>query len=58
MPQKEENEGGNDKDSPVMRFFNYVHEAELKSYGVLFDSFYELEPDYVGYFTKVLRRRA
>ncbi|KAL2537351.1 UDP-glycosyltransferase 73B3 [Forsythia ovata] len=35
-----------------------VKESETRSYGVLFDSFYELEPDYADHYRKVLRRNA
>ena len=32
-----------------------MKEAEAKSYGVLMNSFYELEPEYADHFTKALR---
>lgn len=35
-----------------------VVEAELTSYGAIFNSFYELEPAYADYYTKVLGRKA
>ncbi|XP_021753346.1 scopoletin glucosyltransferase-like [Chenopodium quinoa] len=37
---------------------NAVKESELKSFGVIVNSFYELEPDYADYFRKDLGRRA
>ncbi|KAI3803709.1 hypothetical protein L1987_31869 [Smallanthus sonchifolius] len=33
-------------------------EAEAKSYGVIFNSFYELEPEYVDHYREVLKRKA
>ncbi|KAI3525429.1 hypothetical protein L1887_04210 [Cichorium endivia] len=33
-------------------------EAEMKSYGVIFNSFYELEPEYVHHFREVMNRKA
>lgn len=38
--------------------FKRIKESELKSYGVIVNSFYELEPDYADYFGKTLGRRA
>ncbi|KAK1369634.1 Glycosyltransferase [Heracleum sosnowskyi] len=35
-----------------------VKESELKSYGVIVNSFYELEPDYADHYEDVLKRRA
>lgn len=35
-----------------------VKESELKSYGVIVNSFYELEPDYADHYRNVLNRRA
>ncbi|XP_049397105.1 scopoletin glucosyltransferase-like [Solanum stenotomum] len=34
-----------------------LRESGLKGYGVIFNSFYELEPDYVEYYTNVLSRK-
>ncbi|KAK9071137.1 hypothetical protein SSX86_009705 [Deinandra increscens subsp. villosa] len=33
-------------------------EAEAKSYGVIFNSFYELEPEYVRHYREVMKRKA
>ncbi|KAI3774721.1 hypothetical protein L1987_49281 [Smallanthus sonchifolius] len=33
-------------------------EAEAKSYGVIFNSFYELEPEYVHHYREVLKRKS
>ncbi|XP_071688966.1 scopoletin glucosyltransferase-like [Rutidosis leptorrhynchoides] len=33
-------------------------QAELTSYGVIFNSFYELEPDYARYYHEVMKRKA
>ncbi|KAL2537489.1 UDP-glycosyltransferase 73B3 [Forsythia ovata] len=35
-----------------------VKESETRSYGVLVNSFYELEPDYANHYRKVLRRNS
>ncbi|KNA20580.1 hypothetical protein SOVF_051210 [Spinacia oleracea] len=35
-----------------------IKESELNSYGVIVNSFYELEPDYADFFSKELGRRA
>ncbi|KAL8097153.1 scopoletin glucosyltransferase-like [Apium graveolens] len=35
-----------------------ARESELKSYGVIVNSFYELEPDYADHYRNVLNRRA
>ncbi|GAB4848391.1 hypothetical protein Ancab_003086 [Ancistrocladus abbreviatus] len=40
------------------RFMDRVKESEVKSYGVIVNSFYELEPDYADHYRKVLGRRA
>ncbi|XP_039128977.1 scopoletin glucosyltransferase-like [Dioscorea cayenensis subsp. rotundata] len=39
-------------------FFLHVKEAEKRSYGVVMNSFYELEPDYVEHYRTVTRCRA
>ncbi|CAN4112172.1 unnamed protein product [Withania somnifera] len=45
-------------EEPVMsQLDNSVRDADSKSYGVIFNSFYELEPDYVEHYTKVLGRK-
>ena len=35
-----------------------VKDAEKKSYGAVVNSFYELEPDYVDYYSRVMKRKA
>ncbi|KMT01178.1 hypothetical protein BVRB_9g224300 [Beta vulgaris subsp. vulgaris] len=35
-----------------------IKESELKSYGVIINSFYEMEPDYAKFYSKELRRRS
>ncbi|KAL7206481.1 hypothetical protein ACSBR2_019238 [Camellia fascicularis] len=35
-----------------------LNEAELRSYGVIVNNFYELEPDYVDHYKNILGRRA
>nr|UTK56350.1 glycosyltransferase 1 [Gastrodia elata] len=46
----------------AMEFLSDLHregeEVEPKGYGVLLNSFYELEPDYVDYFREVMGRKA
>uniref|UniRef100_A0A0A9FA29 Glycosyltransferase n=1 Tax=Arundo donax TaxID=35708 RepID=A0A0A9FA29_ARUDO len=39
-------------------FFQRVNAADQRSYGELFNSFHDLEPDYLGHYTKTLGRRA
>lgn len=38
--------------------FKKIRESDLKSYGVLVNSFYELEPDYAEFYRKELGRKA
>lgn len=40
------------------RFHTKMKESELSSYGVIVNSFYELEPEYADYYSNVLKRRA
>ena len=40
------------------RFFKEVEESEVRSYGVVVNSFYELEKVYADYYRKVLGRKA
>nr|BAG80550.1 UDP-glucose:glucosyltransferase [Lycium barbarum] len=47
-----------DEESVMSRVLKEVRESDLKSYGVIFNSFYELEPDYVEHYTKVLGRKS
>lgn len=42
----------------LMDFWTKALEAEAKSYGVIVNSFYELEPDYVHYYKDVVGRMA
>ncbi|KMT01176.1 hypothetical protein BVRB_9g224280 [Beta vulgaris subsp. vulgaris] len=48
----------NGGDSDYKERSKAIKESELKCYGVLVNSFYELEPDYAEYFRKDLGRRA
>ncbi|KAK9071138.1 hypothetical protein SSX86_009706 [Deinandra increscens subsp. villosa] len=41
-----------------MKVFIQSMEAEAKSYGVIFNSFYELEPEYVRHYREVMKRKA
>ncbi|XP_021741876.1 anthocyanin 3'-O-beta-glucosyltransferase-like [Chenopodium quinoa] len=43
--------------SPYTTFSNKVKEADRNCYGVIVDSFYELEKDYIDYFRTTLERR-
>nr|ARM65414.1 glycosyltransferase 1 [Aloe arborescens] len=45
-------------ESPEAGFFKMVRENDAKSYGVLVNSFYELEPDYTQHYRKVVGRKA
>ncbi|KAJ8530056.1 hypothetical protein K7X08_036891 [Anisodus acutangulus] len=47
-----------DEESVMSRVIKEVKESDLKSYGVIFNSFYELEPDYVEHYTKVMGRKS
>ncbi|XP_060168198.1 scopoletin glucosyltransferase [Lycium barbarum] len=47
-----------DEESVMSRVLKEVRESDLKSYGVIFNSFYELEPDYVEHYTKVMGRKS
>ncbi|KAG7977017.1 hypothetical protein I3843_05G008300 [Carya illinoinensis] len=40
------------------KFLKEAHEAEVRSYGVVVNSFYELEPAYANLYIKVLGRKA
>ncbi|KAL3382777.1 hypothetical protein AABB24_002333, partial [Solanum stoloniferum] len=42
-----------EEEAIIFQIFHEVREAYLKSYGVIFNSFYELEPDYFEHYTKV-----
>ncbi|KAK6946075.1 UDP-glucuronosyl/UDP-glucosyltransferase [Dillenia turbinata] len=46
------------EESEINKWMESCVEDELKSYGVLVNSFYELEPTYADYFRNVLKRRA
>ncbi|XP_031128298.1 scopoletin glucosyltransferase-like [Ipomoea triloba] len=45
-------------ENPMSEFMRRVRESEETSYGVIFNSFYELEPDYAEHYKNVLGRRA
>ncbi|KAL5562478.1 hypothetical protein UlMin_032225 [Ulmus minor] len=42
----------------TVAFLKAVHQSELTSYGVIVNSFYELEPAYADHYRKVLGRKA
>lgn len=46
-----------DEESSMSHMIKAVRESDSKSYGVIFNSFYDLEPDYVEHYTNVLGRR-
>jgi len=46
------------KESVWKRKLKQIREAELNSYGVIVNSFYELEPDYADFFRNEMGRRA
>ncbi|KAF3622926.1 Scopoletin glucosyltransferase [Capsicum annuum] len=46
-----------EEETIIFQIFHEVREANLKSYGVFFNSFYELELDYVERYTNVLSRK-
>ncbi|KAL6964028.1 Scopoletin glucosyltransferase [Sarracenia purpurea var. burkii] len=45
-------------ETDITRMLKRVKEADLNSYGVIVNSFYELEPDYADHYRKVLERKA
>ncbi|XP_019165282.1 PREDICTED: scopoletin glucosyltransferase-like [Ipomoea nil] len=45
-------------ENTMSEFMRSVRGSEEKSYGVIFNSFYELEPDYAEHYKNVLGRRA
>ncbi|VFQ78291.1 unnamed protein product [Cuscuta campestris] len=47
-----------DDDSAMSEFMKRIWETEETSYGVIFNSFYELEPDYAEHYRNVLGRRS
>ncbi|XP_074275550.1 scopoletin glucosyltransferase-like [Silene latifolia] len=47
-----------DEDNEFNRRSARIKESEVESYGVIVNSFYELEPDYADFFRKELGRRA
>ncbi|CAH9125780.1 unnamed protein product [Cuscuta epithymum] len=49
--------GGGDE-HPMTAFMNQVRYADEISYGVIFNSFYELEPEFAEYYRKVLGRKS
>nr|GLL23713.1 scopoletin glucosyltransferase-like [Ipomoea trifida] len=48
----------NEFESPMTEIMSRVRESEETSYGVIFNSFYELEPDYAEHYKNVLGIRA
>ena len=47
-----------DVESDFSKMLKRMNETELASYGAIFNSFYELEPDYANHYRDVLGRRA
>ncbi|XP_057542648.1 scopoletin glucosyltransferase-like [Amaranthus tricolor] len=47
-----------DQSGEFMKVFVQALEAEEKSYGIIVNSFYELEPDYAEHYRKVMGRKA
>ncbi|CAI9104625.1 OLC1v1003331C1 [Oldenlandia corymbosa var. corymbosa] len=47
-----------EQDTDLTRLFNRVRESDVNCYGVVVNSFYELEKDYIEYYTKKLGRKA
>lgn len=47
-----------DVETDFSRLLKQVKESEVKSFGVVVNSFYELEPDYADHYRQVLGRRA
>ncbi|CAN0846401.1 Scopoletin glucosyltransferase [Linum grandiflorum] len=51
-------EAEREEDEFLVKFFRDAKESEWKSFGVVFNSFYELEPTYVEHYRKKLGRKA
>ncbi|KAK9677717.1 hypothetical protein RND81_11G161800 [Saponaria officinalis] len=47
-----------DKDNKFRNIMESIKKSELESYGVIVNSFYELEPDYAEFYKRELGRRA
>ncbi|CAJ1939527.1 unnamed protein product [Sphenostylis stenocarpa] len=45
-------------DVEAKRFWKQIHESEVRSYGVIVNSFYELEKDYADHYRKEFGRKA
>ncbi|KAM7469838.1 hypothetical protein LguiA_008021 [Lonicera macranthoides] len=54
IPQHEREENNND----FIELLNQVRGSDLESYGVIVNSFFELEPDYANHYINVLKRKA
>ncbi|VFQ65780.1 unnamed protein product [Cuscuta campestris] len=50
--------GGQEEESPMSEFMRQVSMSEETSFGVIFNSFYELEPEYAEHYRNVLGRRS
>ncbi|KAK9696842.1 hypothetical protein RND81_08G000600 [Saponaria officinalis] len=53
-----EYEGSDGIDTALSRLCNGAGRALFTSYGVIFNSFYQLEPDYVDYYTNTMGKRS
>ncbi|KAH7515579.1 hypothetical protein FEM48_Zijuj10G0041600 [Ziziphus jujuba var. spinosa] len=58
MPDFQKNDDHEDNEKPFTKFYRVGMEAEMNSYGVLVNSFYELEKDYADYYRKGLGMKA
>ncbi|KAL9231726.1 hypothetical protein vseg_006915 [Gypsophila vaccaria] len=47
-----------DKDNAYCKKMEFIRKSELESYGVIVNSFYELEPEYADFFREELGRKA
>ncbi|VFQ78292.1 unnamed protein product [Cuscuta campestris] len=56
--RKDRSEIGSEVEAPMAEFISQLREAERTSYGVVFNTFYGLEPDYADHFQKVLGRKS
>ncbi|KAM7469837.1 hypothetical protein LguiA_008020 [Lonicera macranthoides] len=54
IPQHEREDTNND----FIELLNQVRGSDLESYGVITNSFFELEPDYANHYRNVLKRKA
>ncbi|KMT08362.1 hypothetical protein BVRB_6g140440 [Beta vulgaris subsp. vulgaris] len=58
LPDMMRGQGDKELNDAWMKIFIHAMEAEENSFGVIMNSFYELEPEYVEYYRNVMGRKA